>query len=905
MLLLTGPPGSGKTRYVLERIRDASRRGAVDTLLLTPTKTMAEHLGNEMVRVEGVFRPGIIRTLNQFLRGFQTGFEQSTPTLMRYVVRQCLEKEPPEKLASVAGLPGFQRAAGDLVNELSEAGARAHEFRRHLLSMESAPDHGAALAEIVTRVDDELLKRGKLTRGDRIRAVARKISEEGAGDLQHVLFDGFFTFSRAEAELVRAIAGHADVTVTLPPWAGSEGVRESLLNAGFEEKVLERVRPEPEYEIVKAENQDGETVEVARRILEEARKGRRFSEIGIVIRSVSPYRPVIESALARFGIPARFYFPQELLAQPVVQRLARTIEAWRSGWELEAVLDAVRLAPAGARRDRLEFAIRERMPDRGLGVLLELDKAEAAGSREHLERLDGWRAGKAKPTVWKERFLRLPRLFPTVALRDGISHEEAGAIRRQVEALDSYERAVGEAAGLLAESGAVSLDEFWLELRLILEEGRLYGRDRRRNVVHVIDAVEARQWELPLVFVCGLIEEEFPKRHSDSALLPDAARQAFWKRGFPLATSVDREREEEFLFELARSCGIERTVLSYPAHNAKGEPALPSFLLGGLRDSLGRKPESDTKARLARPRSGRARALPWRPRIHAEELLEEIARRCRRMSPTSVERFLDCPFQFFANTTLRLKEPPAEPEDRLDMLVLGSIVHEALAKIGDGGEGWEPAFQAIFDRRCETARAPDGCLKEKLRLEAVRSLEKWFASGKPPPAAESLAERTFEMEIAPGAVVHGRVDRLDRYENGGALVIDYKYSAVERLKEYITGTEEGRRVQAGLYLSAARRAFGLQPEGMLYCALKTETRWDGWHVKRDGLQEFGTACVPEVIADKIKVAEEKTVEVSERIRAGEIAPAPAGEETCRYCSYEDVCRVKEMRRSAAAGGEGG
>ena len=42
MRLLTGPPGSGKTHHVLEILREAVRQGRTDTVLLTPTATMAD-----------------------------------------------------------------------------------------------------------------------------------------------------------------------------------------------------------------------------------------------------------------------------------------------------------------------------------------------------------------------------------------------------------------------------------------------------------------------------------------------------------------------------------------------------------------------------------------------------------------------------------------------------------------------------------------------------------------------------------------------------------------------------------------------------------------------------------------------------------------------------------------------
>ena len=59
----------------------------------------------------------------------------------------------------------------------------------------------------------------------------------------------------------------------------------------------------------------------------------------------------------------------------------------------------------------------------------------------------------------------------------------------------------------------------------MLASSELRVPDHRRDVVHVIDAFEARQWSLPVVFVCGLLEKEFPKYQSEDAILPDPLRR--------------------------------------------------------------------------------------------------------------------------------------------------------------------------------------------------------------------------------------------------------------------------------------------------------------------------------------------------------------------------------------------
>ena len=91
--------------------------------------------------------------------------------------------------------------------------------------------------------------------------------------------------------------------------------------------------------------------------------------------------------------------------------------------------------------------------------------------------------------------------------------------------------------------------------------------------------------------------------------------------------------------------------------------------------------------------------------------------------------------------------------------------------------------------------------------------------------------------------ITGRIDRLDVGPANQALVIDYKYSAGNKIRERVEDTGEGHLVQGGLYLAAAARAFGLDPVAMLFCGLKKDVTWDGWHVNIPGLGSLGAVVV--------------------------------------------------------------
>src|SRR5262249_22242992 len=117
-----------------------------------------------------------------------------------------------------------------------------------------------------------------------------------------------------------------------------------------------------------APNLEREVEEIARRIVEQSAV-RPFREMAIVVRAAETYVPILRSTLERFGIPARFYFEQELQQHAGMRFLAGVVEAMLGGWEHAATLAALRLAPrlaASAAMDRFEFRVREQIPNRGL-----------------------------------------------------------------------------------------------------------------------------------------------------------------------------------------------------------------------------------------------------------------------------------------------------------------------------------------------------------------------------------------------------------------------------------------------------------------------------------------------------------------------------------------------------------
>ena len=273
----------------------------------------------------------------------------------------------------------------------------------------------------------------------------------------------------------------------------------------------------------------------------------------------------------------------------------------------------------------------------------------------------------------------------------------------------------------------------------------------------------------------------------------------------------------------------------------------------------------------------------------------------KTLSASSIESYLQCPFQFFTRKTLRLKERPKAPRDRLSLLLQGSILHHALAEWMRMPLLGSSILEQAFDGECAKEHVLPTYRTEAVRLELLRHFEAFTRDKQVDLGWRARVEESFEFALHEGLSLRGRVDRMDVSPTGQALVIDYKYSALDRLKERIEESAAGNAVQAGVYLLATERAFKLQPAGMLFCHMKKGVKWDGWHADIAGLT-VGERMTSEAVRELALIAEQRVLQVHEEICSGRIAVHPKDESKCAWCEARDICRVESIERVQTAVG---
>ncbi len=878
MRLLLGPPGSGKSTLILDEVRSKLASPRPGFVLIAPTATMAEHLRNNLAREGLLVRPRAITTLAGFLDTYAGEMAAASPSDLELLVAAELDESKPSAFAALSGSAGLASSLAGAIEELSNTGCSALEWEAlrgmGICTGPFAHDFG----RVYDGVEQRLRNRRIHLRGARIAAAAQSLRRNWPRDLRTVYFDGFVTFSKGELELIRAIASNADLTVALPEWPGAKPAQTALLGMGLHESNLTTKRAAGTQVRCPAPSRGREVEDIAARIMELHTQGAAWRECLVILRSADPYLPLVRTVFTRLGIPHRTYFAEPLSPHPVARAFAGAVEAILSALEHGAVLKALRppvtIAGSHASFAGFESKVLEGLPASGVAPLRTI-AASIPGAEPVVQCLTvlenlAAAAGEARPAPeWTAALSALMGLLSPPPATQPFDAEARTVWRARSLAVSRFFSCLKQAESYCGDA-PVALEVFWRNVEPILKQTDLRVVDHRRDAVAIVDAHEARQWESPYVFVCGLLEGEFPRRAQPEPILGDDLRIRLNGQGFALRLRKDREQEEDLLLDIAFSRATRETRLSFPQFNDKGEQTQPSFRIKEDLPLLAAGPRLRLK-----PVRQPAPAPPVA--IDSVELHSRLAEAHSHFGTTALESFVQCPFQFHALYTLGLAGPPSTPSGRLDALFLGSVLHSVLQEWHKKRGDLERIFDSVWTNSLKRKRIPESHQTEFARIVMLRSLAMFKDKARIEEGWHVFAETPFELMLN-HRVVRGSIDRYDVSELKEARIFDFKYSGSSGLKRRKDKMERGLLLQGGLYALALREQ-GLKPVEFEYCAMKKEPTWAGFEGQEEVQQEI----------DRARTTAGTSID---RILKGNIQVDPSDRDSCSFCNYLDICRVR-------------
>ena len=791
--LLVGPANAGKVALLLDRYLAAIER---DPFLVVPNRADVDRVERDLLRRSPGLLGGTIGTFDDLFERivWSTGGarREIRPAQRRLLLAHVVAGASLNGLGRSARFGGFSEALGEAIADAESA----------LLEPQDVP---GPLGDLYARYRAEL-DRLELWDRDLARAHAARLvgHELDAWDGRPVFAYGFEDLTGAQWALVDALAGRADVTVSLPyeptrpVFASLERTANDLarLAGGRVEELaardwydspalahLERTLFADDAEasaaaapplngairFLEAAGPRAALELVAEDVLELLRGGTAAEEIAVVCPALERVRGPLETAFGALGIPYALEGTIPFERTPFGRALLGLLRfAWLGGTRRELFL-FLRSRFSGLPRGKADF-IEGRLRGRAVAEpsrveeeatkLLGLPLPLLADLRTAPSPADGILTA-AEFMLRAAYGLEAPPVGEPAAL-DLRSHAAALELARDLEGWSTL------AAAPSREQAVPALERVPVRLDRSREPGR----------VAVLDLLRARTRRFTAVFVLGLEEGSFPRRATETPFLPDEERRELEARspGRRL-TRPDPLARERYLFYTACTRPTQRLTLVREAASDDGRPQEPSPFWDDARsrfapDEVARWTRRRTLAELTWPVD---RAPSDRERLRATAALaaadDEEARALARAN--GWERRIDRALGALTRPT-RLTHPAvlAELRDTTRYSVT------ELERFGDCSSMW------LFDRVVDP-KAIDAEVDARLRGAVVHQTLYRFYTGLPKRLgsdrvpAERLEEAVGFMRECLTEAIAGQVrldvTELDRLELEGTLARDLEH----------------------------------------------------------------------------------------------------------------------------------
>ncbi|HJR18121.1 MAG TPA: ATP-dependent DNA helicase [Actinomycetota bacterium] len=937
-LLVSGPPGTGKTRALVERFALLVEGGADPerVLLIVLNRRAARDARERLIRRLARSLPHVqVYTAHSFAyrvlgrRFAELDYPEAPQVLSaaeQYAtVRELLLNERPEEwpvFGHLLGVRGFAREVSDFVLRAQERLFDPISLAEELVRI--GRSDASEVVGFFTRYLDVMTAANRVDFAGLLhQAVALLQNSIGEEDrAEHVLIDDYQDVTPAAEAIVQALAQGARSTVVAADPGGHvfayrggslEPLRriDKILAPGrvVLDDVTSRLEPaalgvlddpdagasdtpasrlESRCYVHPGEEADAIAHELVRARVDDDVAWERMA---VVVRRYGEYLTALRHALKRHGVPHVVLGEASAVAaepanRPVIALLRYALRPERREDLLEPVLSSAAggLDPHGLRRLRREARRRGvSLQELVLGgtdpMALPDDLREAVARFRTLVEGVEERADRPPDEVFFWVWSNLPY---AQALVESESHRDLDALAALGDIIARYTERRGEGASMAEYLETLEAAEFGPDPWVLPEE-------RHPRAVQVVSAHRAHGLEFDLVCVAGCVEGEFPAPRRAAALVDLDQLIAPRTQAERLRDSLAEERR---LFRLAVTRSRGRTILFASESPSGTNPRTPSRYAKRLGLEWSRPVEHTGVASSIRSIEAELRRVLADDRAPAADRLAALAALPRTDA--------DPKSWWGARDWTEPGVPLYEEEIRTSYSRLSNMEDCALKYLYEVEMGLDPeqsyqmwlgsVIHEIIDRvqREEVPREPEPVL--------ALLAEMWDPNRFPSAAvehrrrldAEEMLRRWMTGEQAKvehsevsfayplgDAIIRGKIDAIFRNENRRLRLVDYKTGRWAPTKE-----EAERNLQLAAYYLAMIRdpeLSRLGKTGLLQLSFLGALRGEDGFARVIVTPREGYG----------EWAEATITELVGRIRAESFAPNPAAD--CRWCDFKPIC----------------
>ncbi|VAW50499.1 hypothetical protein MNBD_GAMMA05-902 [hydrothermal vent metagenome] len=265
----------------------------------------------------------------------------------------------------------------------------------------------------------------------------------------------------------------------------------------------------------------------------------------------------------------------------------------------------------------------------------------------------------------------------------------------------------------------------------------------------------------------------------------------------------------------------------------------------------------------------------------------------KKISASSYQRIINCPYQFFSADGLKLKALE-ELSDELKKSGYGERIHLILQCFHSGHKTYGEAFpHELTEKNRRDAEHHLSTLSKSIFLSDLENnilhrswLYRWQ---KHIPAYINwqirhqqnwsiyLSEKNIEITLNESLTLYGRLDRIDKNkENNSHAIIDYKTGKTARLED----VENGENVQLSTYALLDSEATDVSYLSVDSSYQKVETK---------------SSLSGDELDNNREENKRRLTEIFNQLKAKKPTPAWGDDAVCRYCNFSGLCRKQEWK----------